>query len=44
MFPVREACGGAPEFFFVLHALRLILMQSGQRNVNEMKYTIANIS
>ena len=28
-----------PEFFFVLHVLRLILMQSGQRNV---EYTIAN--
>ena len=41
-------CGGSggppPEFFFVLHALRLILMQSRQRNVDEMKYTIANIT
>ena len=44
---VRQ-CGGSggppPEFFFVLHALRLILMQSRQRNVDEMKYTIANIT
>ena len=30
--------------FLVLHALRLILMQSRQRNVDEMKYTIANIT
>ena len=40
----RGSGGPPPEFFFVLHALRLILMQSGQRNVDEMKYTIANIS
>ena len=36
--------GPPPEFFFVLHALRLILMQSRQRNVDEMKYRIANIT
>ena len=36
--PVR---GVLPRFFlFYMHALRLILMQSGQRNVDEMKYTI----
>ena len=41
----RGGSGGpTPEFFFVLHALRLILMQSRQRNVDEMKYTIANIT
>ena len=41
----RGGSGGPPpEFFFVLHALRLILMQSRQRNVDEMKYTIANIT
>ena len=39
--PVR---GVLPQNYFVLHALRLILMQSGQRNVDEMKYTIANIT
>ena len=36
--------GGPPPECFVLHALRLILMQSGQRNVDELKYTIANIT
>ena len=44
---VRQ-CGGSggppPGFFFTLHALRLILMQSWQRNVDEIKYTIANIT
>ena len=35
---------GRSKIFFVLHALRLILMQSRQRNVDEMKYTIANIT
>ena len=42
--PVRGGggVGVLPQNLFVLHALRLILMQSVQRNVNEMKYTIAN--
>ena len=42
--PVRGVWGSSPRIFFVLHALRLILMQSGQRNVDEMKYRIANIT
>ena len=42
--PVRGVWGSSPQTFFVLHALRLILMQSRQRNVDEMKYTIANIT
>ena len=42
--PVRGVWGSSPRIFFVLHALRLILMQSRQRNVDEMKYTIANIT
>ena len=36
--------GSSPRIVFVLHALRLILMQSRQRNVDEMKYRIANIT
>ena len=39
---VHQCGGSSPRNFFVLHALRLILMQSRQRNVHEMKYTIAN--
>ena len=42
--PVLGVWGSSPIIFFVLHALRLILMQSWQRNVDEMKYTIANIT
>ena len=41
---VRGVWGSSPRIFFTLHALRLILMQSWQRNVDEMKYTIANIT
>ena len=41
---VRGDWGSSPRIIFVLHALRLILMQSRQRNVDEMKYTIANIT
>ena len=42
--PEQGVWGSSPGIFFVLHALRLILMQSGQRNVDEMKYRIANIT
>ena len=42
--PVRGLWGSSPRIYFTLHALRLILMQSWQRNVDEMKYTIANIT
>ena len=42
--PVRGVYGSSPRIFFTLHVLRLILMQSWQRNVDEMKYTIANIT
>ena len=36
--------GSSLRIFFVLHALRLILMQSEQRNADETKYTIENIT
>ena len=41
---LRGVWGSSPQIFFVLHALRLIVMQSRQRNVDEMKYRIANIT